>query len=181
LAQQEGLEALEKHWNESTRAGRTFSAAVHSGVKKNNSYRLSIWARLKRLQVRTNQEEITMKFMMLMIPAVYQGGKPAPGFTPDPKKMEEMGRFNEELGKALRIESLNGLHPLAKGARVSFAKGKPSVTDGPFIETKEVLGGYWLVEAPSKEEVVKWAQRCPADEGDTIEIRQIFGPEDFAK
>jgi len=78
-------------------------------------------------------------------------------------------------------ESLNGLHPLAKGARVSFAKGKPSVTDGPFIEAKEVLGGYWLVEAPSKEEVVKWAQRCPADEGDTIEIRQIFGPEDFAK
>jgi hypothetical protein len=122
-----------------------------------------------------------MKFMMLMIPAVYQGGKPAPGFTPDSKKMEEMGRFNEELGKAFRIESLNGLHPLAKGARVSFAKGKPSVTDGPFIEAKEVLGGYWLVEAPSKEEVVKWAQRCPADEGDTIEIRQIFGPEDFAK
>ena len=96
-----------------------------------------------------------MKFMMLMIPAVYQGGKPAPGFTPDPKKMEEMGRFNEELGKAFKIESLNGLHPLAKGARVSFAKGKPSVTDGPFIEAKEVLGGYWLVEAPSKEEVVK--------------------------
>jgi hypothetical protein len=80
-----------------------------------------------------------------------------------------------------KIESLNGLHPLAKGARVSFAKGKPSVIDGPFIETKEVLGGYWLVEAPSKEEVVKWAQRCPAEEGDTIEIRQVFAPEDFAK
>lgn len=95
--------------------------------------------------------------------------------------MEEMGRFNEEMGKALKIESLNGLHPLASGARVSFAKGKPSVTDGPFIEAIEVLGGYWLVEAPSKEDVVKWAQRCPADEGDTIEIRQIFGPEDFAK
>src|SRR3977135_949067 len=88
-----------------------------------------------------------MKFMMLMIPALYQGGKPAPGFTPDPKKMEEMGRFNEEMGKAFKIESLNGLHPLAKGARVSFAKGKPSVTDGPFIEAKEVLGGYWLGEA----------------------------------
>jgi hypothetical protein len=119
--------------------------------------------------------------MMLMIPAVYQGGGPAPGFAPDPQKMEEMGRFNKELGEALKIESLNGLHPLAKGARVSFAKGKPSVIDGPFIETKEVVGGYWLVEAPSKEEVVKWAQRCPAEEGDTIEIRQIFGPEDFAK
>lgn len=122
-----------------------------------------------------------MKFMMLMIPAVYQGGEPAPGFAPDPKKMEEMGRFNEEMGKALKIESLNGLHPRAKGARVSFGKGRASVTDGPFIESKEVLGGYWLVEAHSKEEVVTWAQRCPAEEGDTIEIRQIFGPEDFAK
>ena len=122
-----------------------------------------------------------MKFMMLMIPAVYQGRKPALGFAPDPKKMQEMGRFNEELGKAFKIESLNGLHPLAKGARVSFAKGEALVTDGPFIETKEVVGGYWLVEAPSKDEVVKWAQRCPADEGDIIEIRQIFGPEDFAK
>jgi hypothetical protein len=122
-----------------------------------------------------------MKFMMLMIPAVYQGGKPAPDFSPDPKKMEAMGRFNEEMGKALRIESLNGLHPLAKGARVSFAHGKHAVTDGPLIEAKEVLGGYWLVDAPSQEEVLKWAQRCPADDGDTIEIRQIFGPEDFAK
>jgi hypothetical protein len=120
-----------------------------------------------------------VKFMMLMIPAVYQGGKTVPGFTPDPKKIEEMDRFNQELGKAFTIESLNGLHPLAQGARVSFAKGKSSVTDGPFIETKEVVGGYWLVEAPSKEEVVKWAQRCPADEGDTIEIRQVFGPEVF--
>jgi hypothetical protein len=122
-----------------------------------------------------------MKFMMLMIPAVYRGGKAAAGFRPDPKKMEEMGRFNQELGKALKIESLNGLQPLVKGARVSFEKGQPSVTDGPSIETKEVLGGYWLLEAPSKEEVVKWTQRCPAEEGDTIEIRQIAGPEDFAK
>jgi len=120
-----------------------------------------------------------MKFMMLMIPRVYQSGKVSPDFKPDPGKVQEMGRFNEELGKALKLESLHGLHPLAKGARVSFAKGTPSVTDGPFIEAKEVVGGYWLVEAPSKEEVVKWAKRCPAEEGDTIEIRQIFGPEDF--
>jgi hypothetical protein len=122
-----------------------------------------------------------MKFMMLMIPAAYQGGKPPPDCKPSLKDMEAMGRFNEEMSKALKIESLNGLHPQQKGARVSFAKGKPTVTDGPFIESKEVLGGYWLVEAPSKEEVVKWAQRCPANDGDTIEIRQIFGPEDFAK
>ena len=122
-----------------------------------------------------------MKFMMLMIPAVYQGRKPAPDFKPDQKAMEAMQRFNEAMGKEIKIESLNGLHPQAKGARVSFANDKPSVTDGPFIESKEVLGGYWLLEAPSKEDVVKWAQRCPAEEGDTIEIRQIFDPEYFAK
>jgi hypothetical protein len=122
-----------------------------------------------------------MKFMMLMIPAVYRGNRKLdPGFTPDPKKIEEMTRFNEEMGKALKIESLNGLRPLNAGARVSFAKGKNTVTDGPFIEAKEVLGGYWMVDAASTEEVVKWAQRCPADEGDIIEIRQIFGEEDFA-
>jgi hypothetical protein len=122
-----------------------------------------------------------MKFMMLMIPAVYQGGKKLdPGFTPDPKKVEEMMRFNEEMGKALKIESLNGLHPQNTGARVAFKKGKTAVTDGPFIEAKEVLGGYWIVEAKSKDDVLKWAQRCPADEGDVIEIRQIFDEADFA-
>jgi hypothetical protein len=122
-----------------------------------------------------------MQFMMLMIPAVYQGGKKLdPGFVPDPKKVEEMMQFNEELGKVFKILSLNGLHPVNTGARVSFSKGKTTVTDGPFIETKEVLGGYWVIEAPSKAEVVKWTQRCPAEEGDVIEIRQIFDEADFA-
>lgn len=120
-----------------------------------------------------------MKYMMLMIPAVYQAGNnPGPDFTPDPKKVEQMMAFNEELGRALRILDLNGLKPPATGARVTFSGGKSRVIDGPFIETKEVLGGYWLVEADSREDVVKWATRCPADEGDIIEIRQIFGPED---
>ena len=118
--------------------------------------------------------------MMLMIPAVYQGGKEVdPGFVPDPKKIEEMGKFNEEMGKSLKILSLNGLHPQSTGARVAFGKGKPVVTDGPFIETKEVLGGYWMVEARSKEEVLQWVQLCPADPGDVIEIRQIFDVGDF--
>ena len=122
-----------------------------------------------------------MQFMMLMIPNVYRGNAMSDAdFVPDPRKLEEMGRFNEELGKAVRILSVNGLHPLHAGARVSFGGGKPMVTDGPFIEAKEVLGGYWLVEADSKEELVKWAQRCPADEGDVIEIRQVFDVTDFA-
>jgi hypothetical protein len=122
-----------------------------------------------------------MKFMMLMIPSAYQARRAASEFKPDQKAMEAMGRFNEEMGKELKIESLNGLHPLSKGARVTFAKGEPSVTDGLYIEPKEVLGGYWLLEATDKEEVLKWAQRCPAEEGDTIEIRQVFQPADFAK
>lgn len=122
-----------------------------------------------------------MQFMMLMIPAVYQDGKKTdPGFVPDPAKMEAMSRFNEELGKAVKIISLNGLQPLASGARVAFGKGEPTVTDGPHIAAKEVLGGYWMVEADSKEELVAWAQRCPADPGDVIEIRQIFDATDLA-
>jgi hypothetical protein len=122
-----------------------------------------------------------MQFMMLMIPAVYRDNKTLDaGFVPDPKELDEMGRFNEELGKSVKILSLNGLHPLHAGARVSFGKGKPTVTDGPYVEAKEVLGGYWMVEAQSKDELVQWAQRCPAKEGDIIEIRQIFGLEDFA-
>jgi len=121
-----------------------------------------------------------MKFMMLMIPAVYQGGnKPDPDFVPEPEKVEQMTQFNEEMGKALKILDMNGLHPQGTGARVAFADARASVTDGPFIETKEVLGGYWLVEAGSKEDVVEWAQKCPADDGDVIEIRQVFVSEDF--
>jgi hypothetical protein len=116
-----------------------------------------------------------MKFMMLMIPAVYHGNKKLdPNFTTDPEMIEKMNKYNEELGKVFKITDLNGLHPLTTGARVSFTKGKTTVTDGPFIEAKEVLGGYWMLEAPSKEEVVKWAQKCPAQEGDIIEVREIF-------
>jgi hypothetical protein len=121
-----------------------------------------------------------MHFMMLMIPDVYRGNKKLDGFVPDAKAIEEMTRFNHEMGRSLKILALNGLHPLSSsGARVSFGKGKPTVTDGPFVEANEVLGGYWIVEAQSKEELLAWAERCPAGEGDVIEIRQIFGEADF--
>jgi len=125
-----------------------------------------------------------MKFLMLMIPRVYQPSTPAAerageGFMPPAEAMEAMGRFNEELAKAGTILTLDGLHPLAKGARLSFAKGKALVTDGPFIDTKEVVGGYWIVEMKSKEELVEFMKRCPAADGDVIEIRPIFEfPED---
>ena len=121
-----------------------------------------------------------MQFLMLMIPGVYQpGAKVDPNFRPDPEKMAAMGRFNEELGKAVKILGLNGLHPQATGARVAFDGKKPIVTDGPYIESKEVLGGYWHVEAESKAQLVEMMQRCPAEPGDVIEIRQIFDLADF--
>jgi len=120
-----------------------------------------------------------MQFMILMIPAVYRDNRdPGPDFL-DPKLLEEMGKFNDWLSKRVELLSLNGLHPLTSGARVSFSNGKATVVDGPFIETKEVLGGYWMVEATSKDELVQLMQNCPAEEGDLIEIRQIFGEEDL--
>ena len=93
--------------------------------------------------------------------------------------VEAMMKYNESLQKAGVLLSLDGLHPLATGARVSFAGGKPKVTDGPFVETKEVLGGYWMIDVKSKEEAIEWAKRCPASANETIEIRQVFEMSDF--
>ena len=119
-----------------------------------------------------------MRFMMLMIPKGYE--KAAPGTTPtDVKRVEAMMKYNESLQKAGVLLSLDGLHPVSSGARVSFAGAKPKVTDGPFIETKEVLGGYWMIQVKSKEEAVDWAKRCPASENEMIEIRQVFEMSDF--
>jgi hypothetical protein len=75
--------------------------------------------------------------------------------------------------------ALDGLHPPSMGARVSFAGGKPVVTDGPFAEAKEVLGGYWMIEVGSKEEAIEWAKRCPASANEVIEIRQVQEMDDF--
>jgi hypothetical protein len=91
-----------------------------------------------------------------------------------------MGAYNEELTKAGVLLSLDGLQPTAKGARVSFSGGKASVKDGPFTEAKEMIGGYWLIQARSKEEAVEWASRCPAGDGDTIEVRQVYEMSDFS-
>src|SRR5215472_10877352 len=121
-----------------------------------------------------------MRFMVFMIPGIYQPGKKVdPNFAPPVEKMKKMGRFNEEMGKACKILALDGLHPLTKGARVTYAGGKSRVTDGPFVESKEVVGGYWMIEAKSKEELVNWMKRCPAEPEDVIEIRQVFDLSDF--
>ena len=118
-----------------------------------------------------------MRFMMLMIPSGYE--KAAPDTTPPADAVEKMMKYNEELQKAGILLSLDGLHPLSSGARVSFAAGKPIVTDGPHIETKEVLGGYWMINVKSKEEAIEWAKKCPAAATETIEIRRVFEMDDF--
>ena len=118
-----------------------------------------------------------MRFMMLMIPGGYEMA--APDTTPPADAVEKMMKYNGELQKAGILLSLDGLHPLSSGARVSFATGKPIVTDGPHVETKEVLGGYWMINVKSKEEAIEWAKKCPAAANETIEIRRVFEMEDF--
>jgi len=123
-----------------------------------------------------------MRFMMLMIPNVYQGKKGqnvGENFAPPADAVEKMMKYNEALAKAGALISLDGLQPPAKGTRVSFSQGKPTVTDGPFTESKEVLGGYWMIQVKSKAEAVEWARRVPAEDGDVVEVRQVFDMTDF--
>lgn len=118
-----------------------------------------------------------MRFMMLMIPKGYE--KAAPGTAPDAKAVAAMMSYNESLQKAGVLLALDGLHPPSMGARVSFPGGKPKVTDGPFAEAKEVVGGYWMIQVKSREEAIQWASRCPASENEVIEIRQVQELSDF--
>lgn len=119
-----------------------------------------------------------MRFMMLMIPHGYESA--APDAMPDPKAVAAMMKYNEDLQKAGVLLALDGLHPPSTGARVTFPGGKAKVTDGPFAEAKEVLGGYWMIQVKSREEAIEWAKRCPASENETIEIRQVQEMSDFA-
>lgn len=118
-----------------------------------------------------------MRFMMLMIPKGYETAEP--GTMPDAEAVAAMMEYNETLRKAGVLLTLDGLHPPSMGARVSFSGGKPLVTDGPFAEAKEVLGGYWMIQVQSKEEAVEWASRCPASDNEVIEVRQVQEMADF--
>jgi hypothetical protein len=118
-----------------------------------------------------------VRFMMLMIPKGYESAPPKVELPVD--RVEAMMKYNESLQKAGVLLALDGLHPLSMGARVSFTGGKPKVTDGPFAEAKEVLGGYWVIDVRSKEEAVEWAKRCPAADHEVIEVRQVQEMSDF--
>jgi len=112
-----------------------------------------------------------------MIPKGYETA--APGTMPDAKAVAAMMKYNESLQKAGVLLALDGLHPPSEGARVSFAGGRPKVTDGPFPEAKEVIGGYWMIQVKSREAAIEWASRCPASDNETIEIRQVHEMSEF--
>jgi hypothetical protein len=103
------------------------------------------------------------------------------GVMPSEKLLAEMTRYNEELVKAGVMLAGEGLHPSSKGARVRFSGTKRSVIDGPFVETKELIAGFWIFQVKSKEEAIEWVKRCPnpLDGESVIEIRQIFEADDF--
>ena len=119
-----------------------------------------------------------MRFMMLMIPHGYETAPPKVDLDPD--RVAAMMKYNEALQTAGVLITLDGLLPPSAGARVSFPGGKPVVTDGPFTESKEVLGGYWMIDVASREEAIAWAKRCPASENEVIEIRQVQEMADFS-
>ena len=119
-----------------------------------------------------------MRFMIL----VKASADSEAGVMPSEELLTAMGNFNEELAKAGILVEADGLHPSSKGARVRFSGDKRTVTDGPFIETKELVAGYWIWDVKSKEEAIEWVKRCPNPMPGTdsdIEIRQIFSAEDF--
>jgi len=122
-----------------------------------------------------------MRFMMLVIPKGYESAPADATKKLDPKRMEQMMKYNESLQKAGVLLALDGLHPPSTGARVSYKGGKPSVVDGPFAEAKEVLGGYWMIQVKSREEAIEWAKRAPMSDEEIIEVRRVQEMEDFSE
>ena len=126
-----------------------------------------------------------MRFLMLMYPGpkidqqvadMMKTGKVDPSMT---ASMEAMGRYNDELIKAGVLLAAEGLRPSAEAARVRFDGGKAKVTDGPFTEAKEVIGGFWMLEVKSREEALEWARRVPASPEEFGELRQVVELSDF--
>lgn len=118
-----------------------------------------------------------MRFLVLVKPpaAAYEAG-----MMPSPELVANMGAFNADLAKAGVLVAAEGLHPTSKGARINYAGGKPTVTDGPFAETKELIGGFWILQVKSKEEAIEWLRRCPFEWDEVVELRQIHEAEEFS-
>lgn len=116
-----------------------------------------------------------MRYMMIM----YPGPDAEAGKMPEPADFERMGKYNEELVKAGVLLAGEGLHPSSKGFRVRFQGGKSVITDGPFTESKELVGGFWMIQVKSHEEALAWARRIPGSPTEMVEVRRVFETEDF--
>jgi hypothetical protein len=116
-----------------------------------------------------------MRFMLIVIPK----GSAAPDAAPTAEAVTKMMEYNKALQKAGVLLALDELFPPSTGARVSYADGKATVTDGPFADAKEVIGGYWILQVRSREEAVEWARRAPMSDGEVIEVRRIHELSDF--
>ena len=120
-----------------------------------------------------------MRFMLLMIPKGYERTEPAG--LPSAERIAEMSQYTEALAKAGVLLTLDGLHPPSRATRLTFSGRRASAVDGPFAEAKEAVAGYWLIQAKSKEEAVEWARRCPARDGDVMEVREVMQGVEAAK
>ena len=118
-----------------------------------------------------------MRFMMLMIPKGYEEAQP--DAMPPAEAVSAMMKYNQSLQQAGVLLALDGLRPPSSGARVSFPGGKPTVTDGPFLEAKEVVGGYWMIQVKSRAEAIEWAKRCPGSDNCFLEVREVQEFADF--
>jgi hypothetical protein len=116
-----------------------------------------------------------MRFMVI----VKASDESEAGVMPSEEILAEMGRYNEELAKAGVMLAGEGLHPSSKGARIRFEGRERTVIDGPFAEAKELIAGFWLIQAKSRDEAIEWVKRAPFDGGTEIEIRQVFEDDDF--
>jgi hypothetical protein len=130
------------------------------------------WEPGSEIEPRIKERETIVRFMMLVIPKAYADVR-REDFVPPADLVAKMTKYNEALTKAGILLGLDGLHPPVKATRLTFAGGKPKLTDGPFAEAKEIVGGYWLIQVKSKEEAVEWAKRAPMLNGDIIEVRQV--------
>jgi hypothetical protein len=122
-------------------------------------------------------KEMLMRFMMVVIPKGYE--RAAADAAPGAEAVARMMEYNKSLQKAGVLLGLDGLLPPSTGARVSYTDGKAAVTDGPFAEVKEAIGGYWILQVRSREEAIEWARRAPMANGEIIEVRQLQEIGDF--
>lgn len=118
-----------------------------------------------------------MRFMMMVIPMGYESAPP--NAVPSVEAVARMAEYNKSLQGAGVLLALDGLFPPSTGARISYSDGRAMATDGPFAEAKEVIGGYWIIQARSREEAIEWAKRAPMSNNEIIEVRQIFEMGDF--